>query len=99
MALHHVTSWPESTRPIHEGAVLQLPSANDYYVSISGNGFGVRAGQLDHLLASHDFGRDASMAIRQLRAGEAVTIIRGSFSMVVSRPLNNVATVRKRFVP
>ena len=83
--------------PFREGTIIAYPNdAADYHVSLSGNGFGVRAAQLEHLIASHDFG-DAAQAIRQMLPGNAVAIVRGAFSLIVARPSANRATIRQTF--
>lgn len=71
--------------------------AAEFHVASAGVGFGFPAEHLRHFVASNGFGARLATALYVLGAGEALTIKTARQRITVSRPVDGIATVQRRF--
>lgn len=71
--------------------------AAEFHVGSVGQGFTFPAGRLQHFIASNAFGLRLATALQELGNGEALTIRAARQRITVSRPVNGIATVQRRF--
>ncbi len=71
--------------------------APEFHVGSAGQGFTFSAESLRHFIASNAFGPRLAQALHGLADGEAIAIKAARQRIVVSRSVNGVATVRRRF--
>lgn len=71
--------------------------APEFHVGSVGDGFTFPAERLRHFITSNGFGPRLAHALHGLADGEAIAIKAARQRIVVSRSVNGVATVRRRF--
>jgi len=84
------TPWPLH---VQQGGVM----ASEFHVGSVGQGFAFPAERLRHFIASNGFGSRLATALHGLGNGEALTIRAARQRITVSRPVNGIATTRRRF--
>jgi len=69
----------------------------EFHVSSTGQKFTFPAERLRHFITSNGFGPRLAQALHGLGTGEALTIRAARQRIIVSRPVNGIATVQRRF--
>ena len=71
--------------------------AAEFHVGSTGQEFVFPAEHLRHFIASNALGPRLATALQGLGTGEALTIKTARQRITVSRPVNGIATVQRRF--